>query len=147
MLSARLRSCCVRVRMRHSSLLPSPSSRVPGLSLSSVAPLTPHARAASSRWTNRQRTLVFSSRGVSYRARHLMTDVSEHGARTVIAARLACRFTLSCSSTCIFVLPFVITVVAGGTPCSRLSRRPNFVSVPNLHSLTAAVLSTCSSVQ
>lgn len=30
---------------------------------------------ASPRWKNRQRTLVFSSRGVSYRARHLMTDV------------------------------------------------------------------------
>jgi len=29
----------------------------------------------SPRWTNRQRTLVFSSRGVSYRARHLMDDM------------------------------------------------------------------------
>ena len=32
--------------------------------------------AQSPRWINRQRTLVFSSRGVSYRARHLMDDVS-----------------------------------------------------------------------
>eukprot|EP00039_Didymoeca_costata_P000406 m.45433 g.45433 ORF g.45433 m.45433 type:complete len:353 (+) comp10244_c0_seq1:1708-2766(+) len=29
----------------------------------------------SARWTNRQRTLIFSSRGVSYRARHLMQDL------------------------------------------------------------------------
>lgn len=27
------------------------------------------------RWTNKQRTLVFSSRGISYRARHLMDDL------------------------------------------------------------------------
>lgn len=27
------------------------------------------------RYTNKQRTLVFSTRGVSYRARHLMNDV------------------------------------------------------------------------
>jgi len=31
--------------------------------------------AQSPRWINRQRTLVFSSRGVSYRARHLMDDL------------------------------------------------------------------------
>ncbi|XP_013402054.1 ribosome biogenesis protein BRX1 homolog, partial [Lingula anatina] len=27
------------------------------------------------KWTNKQRVLIFSSRGVSYRARHLMTDL------------------------------------------------------------------------
>eukprot|EP00041_Stephanoeca_diplocostata_P021216 m.489485 g.489485 ORF g.489485 m.489485 type:complete len:341 (+) comp21768_c1_seq1:50-1072(+) len=32
-------------------------------------------KLASPRWTNRQRTLVFSSRGVSYRSRHLMDDL------------------------------------------------------------------------
>ena len=29
----------------------------------------------SRHWVNKQRTLVFCSRGVSYRARHLMLDV------------------------------------------------------------------------
>ncbi len=29
----------------------------------------------SPNWVNRQRTLVFCSRGISYRARHLMSDV------------------------------------------------------------------------
>ncbi len=28
-----------------------------------------------SKWINRQRTLVLSSRGISFRARHLLTDV------------------------------------------------------------------------
>ena len=32
-------------------------------------------KMASPRWTNRQRTLVMCSRGVSYRARHLMDDL------------------------------------------------------------------------
>ncbi len=30
-------------------------------------------------WINRQRTLIFCSRGVSYRVRHLMTDVRPPG--------------------------------------------------------------------
>lgn len=32
-------------------------------------------RKSSPRWSNRQRTLVFSSRGISYRSRHLMDDL------------------------------------------------------------------------
>lgn len=33
------------------------------------------AKADRGRWTNRQRTLVFSSRGISYRVRHLLNDL------------------------------------------------------------------------
>lgn len=53
-----------------------PLSDAAAATAAAIAATVPIGRPLKSpRWNNRQRTLIFSSRGVSYRARHLMTDV------------------------------------------------------------------------
>lgn len=50
-------------------------SAKPEKSDTAVESSTPKDQASKGRWINKQRVLVFSSRGISHRYRHLMTDV------------------------------------------------------------------------